>query len=161
MPSGYRKSNPAPPPYFFCSRAHDRLSSSEPKKPSQTFPMGVYTFANKWKEIAAHYGQFPSHILNRLFCDQYNFSKFYRKFYNYLCVKTGMHVALAIHHSLTSLLFPGIHAPTFISLPWLTTPWGVLGYAVEAVQLRGVNRSWKRRAEAMSGGGRYLKGLGD
>jgi len=40
-------------------------------------------------------------------------------------------------------------------------PLGVLGYAGEAVQLRDVNRSAKRRAEAMSGGGRYLKDLGD
>jgi len=72
-----------------------------------------------------------------------------------------MHVAFEIQHSLTSSLFHGIHAFTFSSLPWLTTPCGVSGYVVEAVQVRGVNLSEYKKAEAMSVGGRYLRDLGD
>jgi len=60
---------------------------------------------------------------------------------------------------LTSLLFPGIRPFTFALLPWLKTPAGVARYLVEAVQVRGVNLSEYRKAEAMSVGGTYLENL--
>jgi hypothetical protein len=43
------------------------------------------------------------------------------------------------------------------SLPWLTTPCGVSGYAVEAIQVGGVKGSHSLKAKAPGGGGTYFE----
>jgi hypothetical protein len=67
--------------------------------------------------------------------------KYLLEFHGNPPIWNGIFVAAKMQHSLTSLLLTGIHAFTFASLPWLTTPAGVWDTRVEAVQVRGLNRN--------------------